>query len=93
MNLARAFLIAGSRSVVASLWAVDDRSTATLMESFYVHLKAGSSVSKALSEAQRDFVHDYGGKAKPNLWAGFEVIGYGAKRFKNTNNTDPQSTY
>ena len=93
MNLARAFLIAGSRSVVASLWAVDDRSTATLMESFYVHLKAGSSVSKALSEAQRDFVHDYGNKAKPNLWAGFEVIGYGAKRFTNTNNTDPQSTY
>ena len=31
MNLARAFLTAGARSVVASLWAVDDRSTATLI--------------------------------------------------------------
>ena len=39
MNLARAFLTAGARSVVASLWDVDDRSTATLMESFYEHLK------------------------------------------------------
>ena len=43
MNLARAFLTAGARSVVASLWDVDDRSTATLMESFYEHLKAGLS--------------------------------------------------
>ena len=91
MNLARAFLIAGSRSVVASLWAVDDRSTATLMESFYIHLKAGLTVSEALRAAQRDFIKDYGEKAKPNLWAGFEVIGYGAKRFASQIGTNPQA--
>ena len=85
MNLARAFLIAGSRSVVASLWSVDDRSTATLMEAFYTHLKSGATVSEALREAQRDFVKDYGEKAKPNLWAGFEVIGYGATKFATPN--------
>jgi CHAT domain-containing protein len=88
MNLARAFLIAGSRSVVASLWSVDDRSTATLMEAFYTHLKSGSTVSQALREAQRDFIKDYGEKAKPNLWAGFEVIGYGATKFATSNNAD-----
>jgi CHAT domain-containing protein len=81
MNLARAFLTAGAKSVVASLWDVDDRSTATLMESFYEHLKNGSSVTEALREAQLDFIKTYGDKAKPNLWAGFEVIGDGTKRF------------
>ena len=81
MNLARAFLVAGARSVVASLWAVDDRSTATLMEAFYTHLNSGSTISQALREAQRDFIKDYGEKATPNLWAGFEVIGYGATKF------------
>jgi CHAT domain-containing protein len=81
MNLARAFLTAGARSVVASLWDVDDRSTATLMESFYEHLKAGLTVKEALRRAQLDFITNYGEKAKPNLWAGFEVIGDGTKRF------------
>ena len=81
MNLARPFLTAGARSVVASLWDVDDRSTATLMESFYEHLKDGMSVNEALRHAQLDFIKVYGEKAKPNLWAGFEVIGDGTKRF------------
>jgi CHAT domain-containing protein len=81
MNLARAFLTAGARSVVASLWDVDDRSTATLMESFYEHLRNGESVTGALRQAQLDFIKNYGDKAKPNLWAGFEVIGDGTKRF------------
>ena len=81
MNLARAFLTAGARSVVASLWDVDDRSTATLMESFYQHLKSGVTVNQALRQAQLDFIKDYGDKAKPNLWAGFEVIGDGTKKF------------
>jgi CHAT domain-containing protein len=70
MNLARAFLTSGAKSVLASLWSVEDRSTATIMESFYEHLAAGLSVSEALRQAQLDFIKDYGPKAQPNLWAG-----------------------
>ncbi|HXJ42057.1 MAG TPA: CHAT domain-containing protein, partial [Bryobacteraceae bacterium] len=91
MNLARAFLIAGARSVVASLWAVDDRSTATLMESFYQHLKGGATVNEALRQAQGDFIKDYGDKASPSLWAGFEVIGDGTKRFNLEKQSDLRS--
>ena len=80
MNLARAFLTAGAKSVVASLWAVEDRSTATLMDSFYEHLAKGSTVSEALRLAQLDFIRDYGDKAQPYFWAGFEVIGDGTRR-------------
>ncbi len=86
MNLARAFLTAGGKSVVASLWSVEDRSTATIMESFYEHLATGSAVAEALRQAQLDFVRNYGEKAKPYLWAGFEVIGDGTRRIKFATN-------
>ena len=71
MNLARAFLTAGARSVVASLWDVDDRSTATLMESFYEHLKGGSTVNDALRQAQLDFIRDYGSQSQTRSVGGF----------------------
>jgi len=80
MNLARAFLAAGARSVVASLWEVDDRSTATLMELFYERLATGLQVRDALHQAQLDFVRNYQEKAQPYYWAGFEVIGDGSRQ-------------
>jgi len=80
MNLARSFLTAGARSVVASLWSVDDRSTATLMESFYGYLAKGVQVREALRLAQADFIKSFGEKARPYYWAGFEVIGDGTRR-------------
>jgi CHAT domain-containing protein len=93
MNLARAFLTAGAKSVVASLWSVDDRSTATLMEYFYRHLAKGAPVRDAMRHAQLDFIKDFGEKAKPYLWAGFEVIGDGTRQLKlETNQTDPRPT-
>ena len=84
MNLARAFLTAGAKSVVASLWDVDDRSTATLMESFYANLAKGASVRDALRSSQLNFIQTYGDKANPYLWAGFEVIGDGTKTIVTT---------
>lgn len=40
-NLARAFLVAGSRSVVASLWATSDIYAQNLMQHFYGHVVQG----------------------------------------------------
>jgi len=73
MNLARTFLTAGAKNVVASLWDVDDRSTATVMEQFYEHLAKGESIAAALRSSQLEFIQTYGDKASPYLWAGFEV--------------------
>jgi len=90
MNLARAFLIAGAKSVVASLWQVDDRSTATLMGFFYEHLAAGLEVREALRQAQLDFLREFGDKAQPYYWAGFEVMGDGTRRINfKTNKPKP----
>jgi CHAT domain-containing protein len=93
MNLARAFLAAGAKSVVASLWAVEDRATATLMENFYGHLAAGLQVREALRRAQVDFMKDYGDKAQPYYWAAFEVIGDGTRRINyKTDKPDERRT-
>jgi CHAT domain-containing protein len=52
ISLPSGFLVAGSSSVVPTLWAVSDLSTSFLMIKFYQLLKAGLSVSLALNTAQ-----------------------------------------
>ena len=51
VGLTRGFLYAGSRSIVASLWSVDDNATATLMQAFYRNL-ASMDKREALRQAQ-----------------------------------------
>jgi CHAT domain-containing protein len=53
VGLTRAFLFAGSRSILASLWKVDDRSTLELMEAFYRE-RGGAESAGALVAAQRE---------------------------------------
>ncbi len=84
MNLARAFLAAGAKSVVASQWDIDDRSTATLMESYYRQLATGKTVQEALRLAQIEFIQNYGAKASPYYWAGFSVYGDGRRTVSAT---------
>ena len=52
LGLTRALLSAGAASLVLSLWAVEDASTARLMEAFYAHLAAGCTKGEALRQAQ-----------------------------------------
>jgi CHAT domain-containing protein len=51
VGFTRALLYAGASSVVVSLWAVDDVSTAILMEQFYSALQQGQSKAQALKSA------------------------------------------
>lgn len=70
-NIARAFLIAGARNVVSSVWAVDDNSSLFLMKRLYAHLAAGKPVARALNAAKRDMITKFKDNAAPYLWAGF----------------------
>jgi CHAT domain-containing protein len=55
-SLANAFLEAGARAVIATLWELDDRSAADLMKVFYQqHLGAGLPAGQALRRAKIDF--------------------------------------
>jgi CHAT domain-containing protein len=55
-SLGTAFLQAGASSVTVSLWAVDDKSTAMLMQEFYRNLLGGMTKSKALATARASLV-------------------------------------
>jgi CHAT domain-containing protein len=72
VGLTRGFLYAGARSIVASLWEVDDRATAELMTSFYQSVSAGSSKRAALRQAQLKAM-----KLNPHpfFWAAFQITG------------------
>jgi len=75
LGLARGFLYAGSRRVVASLWPVDDAATAHLMEAFYRRLlQRGESPAAALRHAQTSVASIPKWRA-PYYWAGFVVEG------------------
>jgi len=78
VSLTRAFLYAGTPSVIASLWEVYDTSTALFMHRFYQHLKTSNKV-EALALTQRDMIgkhlsgdNDY---THPYFWAPFVLIG------------------
>ncbi|MEZ4865877.1 MAG: CHAT domain-containing tetratricopeptide repeat protein [Caldilineaceae bacterium] len=53
LGLVRAFIYAGTPSVVVSLWPVDERSTRILMERFYQEILAGHGKAAALRTAQQ----------------------------------------
>jgi CHAT domain-containing protein/tetratricopeptide (TPR) repeat protein len=74
-TLARAFLYAGARNVVATLWRVDDQGAAAFAEEFYRRLPADGPVA-ALAGAQRTMVGDSRYSA-PYYWAGYTIAGDG----------------
>ncbi len=79
VSLARAFAYAGAKSIVTSLWKVDDSKTKDLLVDFYQHLKSGKTKDAALQQAKLDFLAKNragGGDAMhPFFWAGFIAIG------------------
>jgi CHAT domain-containing protein len=75
LGLARGFLYAGARRVIASLWPVDDAATAHLMQTFYRGvLQRGEDPAAALRHAQRSVASIPKWRA-PYYWAGFMVEG------------------
>ena len=75
-TLARAFLLAGARTVVSTLWTIDDDSTLYLMKVFYAELARKKSVPEALRIAKGSMLKKFGPrKAVPYYWAGFTLEG------------------
>jgi CHAT domain-containing protein len=73
-GLARAFLFAGSRSVGASLWRVDDVSTARLMGAFYRGYASGVPKAEALRRAQVALLRSKD-DSDPYYWSCFVLMG------------------
>ena len=80
VGFTRAFLYAGARQVVATLWVIEDKASADLMKLFYRYmLHEDLSPSAALRRAQLDFINS--NRRNPNFWAGFFVQGESGMAF------------
>lgn len=73
LGLTRAFLFAGSPSVLASLWEVNDRSAVQFMNSFYGQLR-GAGKAAALAQAQRE-MRARGPYRHLYYWGAFTLVG------------------
>jgi CHAT domain-containing protein len=71
-GLQRAFIVAGAKSLIISLWKVSDLATSKLMTAFYKsYLKTGEkrkSFIKAQKQVKKKYKHPY-------FWGGFVMIG------------------
>ena len=75
LGLAGVAVRSGAASVVASLWLINDESTATLVSEFYQQLKSGNgNKAKALQNAQLALMRDQR-YSHPNYWAPFLLVG------------------
>ncbi len=79
VGLTRAFLHAGAKHVVATLWPVDDWATAALMDHFYQGNAGGAEPARALAQAQRALIARPA-TSHPFYWAGFVAVGGGDGR-------------
>ena len=66
--------VAGARSVLASLWAIDDKATLEFMRCFYEHLVEGKSAGKALNQAMKQ-MQESDNFNDVRYWAPFVLIG------------------
>jgi CHAT domain-containing protein len=74
IGLPRAFLYAGAKSVIASLWKVNDEATARMMSVLYTRIRNGEDPGSALRGAQLEMAHDERW-SKPYYWAAFALQG------------------
>ncbi|HEV8514298.1 MAG TPA: CHAT domain-containing tetratricopeptide repeat protein [Cyclobacteriaceae bacterium] len=71
-GLQRAFIVAGAKAMVMSLWKVDDAATQALMTNFYTNLSKGGSKLKAFKQAQQQLMLKY---KDPYYWGAFVMVG------------------
>ena len=74
VGIARAFLGAGARSVLVSLWAIDDEATLEFMKSFYLHLAEWRSAGESLNRAMK-CLRESEKFNEVKYWAPFVLIG------------------
>ena len=74
VGIARAFMGAGARSVVVSLWAIDDEATLEFMKCFYQHLAEGKPASESLNLAMKS-LRESDQFRDIKYWAPFLLIG------------------
>lgn len=74
IGIARAFMGAGARSILVSLWAIEDEATMEFMKIFYQQMRNGSSASVSLNQAMK-CLRESSEFNEVKFWAPFVLIG------------------
>ncbi len=85
-SVSNAFSYAGSKSVMASLWLLNDKQAYNMMDQFYQQLKEGSSKSVALATAQRSIASSRSLHNHPYYWGNLILSGSTDALFKSKSN-------
>lgn len=76
INLARAFTSIGVKSLLLSLWKIDEESTLEITSSFLSYLDQGFTKSEALQKAKLDYIKTTNPRSSsPFYWAGLQIVG------------------
>jgi CHAT domain-containing protein len=74
-TLAHSFVLAGAKSIISTLWSIDDSFSLALIGQFYHHYRMIGSPADALALAKRDMLRQYGYDTRPFYWAAFTFEG------------------
>lgn len=86
-SVSNAFSYAGSQSVMASLWLLNDKQAYNMMEEFYHQIYNGRTKSVALAEAQRKIVNTPSFYNHPYYWGNLILSGSTEPLFKSNHKT------
>lgn len=76
IGITQGFTFAGAKSIISSLWNVNDESTSKIMKLFYQYLSEGLRKDEALRKAKLQYLEQANHKsAKPYYWAAFIPFG------------------
>lgn len=85
ISLSHAFFYSGAKSLINTLWNINDNSATAIMEDFYKNLSKGRSKDEALRNAKLGFItrHKEDKLSHPYYWSAFVVSGNTAPVVKN----------
>lgn len=76
-SVGRSFIGAGTKSVIYTLWNVNDQTTSQLIKSFYHYLSEGKSIDASLRKAKLDYLDSNPLEiSQPYYWAAFTATGH-----------------
>ncbi len=85
MSVARGFVNAGAKSVLATHWDVDQKSNNEIIYSFYSYLKESKTKTEALRNAKLDYISKYKNTSEisPYYWSALTLTGNEETIFEN----------
>jgi CHAT domain-containing protein/tetratricopeptide (TPR) repeat protein len=87
MSLARGFFNAGAKSVVSSLWDINEKASNDIIQEFYKNIVAGDTKSYALQKAKLTYIKNNKNtsEASPYYWSALTITGDVSPIYKNKN--------